>query len=252
MTDNPALHPQIDSDFGQPEGGERLFAGKYKSVEELERGYQNLFEEGRKLVSRLQEAESSPRAGPQGGDWISDREDPAARSAARTQDPVDALSLAGVPVNELKKLIQQEVMHEFQPIIQGANARQAIAQDYPEFVQFEGELAQFLEANPQLKSRYNRTYSVDPEVALKWAYSEFTRASGGNRTSASGEAQAAARLDAGLPGRVNPGRTPPGDFDMTTYNQLKQEAARTGDWSRVIGYKLGPQLSDGHLNGLTG
>lgn len=249
------LNPQFDGSDGQPDGGERLLAGKYKTQEELERGYQNLFEEGKKLVARIQALESSQA--PPGNGWgeeMTDRVDPADRIAARQQDPVDALSMAGVPVNELKSLIRREVMHEFQPIIQGANARQKMVQDYPEFAQFEGELAQFLEANPQLKSQYNRAYAADPEVALKWVYGEFSRSSGLTRTSASGEAQAAARLDAGLPGRVTPQRMAPGEFDVDRYNKLKEEAIRTGDWDKVLAYKLrgGASLSDNHLMGLQG
>lgn len=248
-------HPDLPEPEGQPQGQKVVLAGKYQgntleeATKELERGYTNLFEEGKKLVARIQELESRALASGHSWDGGVDRLDPAERIAARS-NPLDALAEAGVPVVELKELIKEQVMQGFQPIIQGANARQTMVQDYPEFAQFEGELAQFIEANPQLKARYNRAYAADPEVALKWAFTEFSRANGVNRQSASGEAQASARLDASLPGRGVPVQRSTDGFDTATYNQLKQEAARTGDWSKVIAYKTAWQIPESHLNGL--
>lgn len=261
MTDNPLFsHPGIDgldateqgAEGGQPT--EQLLAGKYKSVDELERGYQNLFNEGQKLVERIkgyEQRESIPPAREDwlGGEVVADRVDPADRRSAR-QDPVDALSMAGIPVNELREFVRKELVHEISPIFQGAQARQTVSQDYPEFAKYEGELAQFVEANPQLKARYTRVYTADPEAALKWLFTEYTRGNAAPRASASGEAQAAARLDAALPGRTVPARTLPGDFNTEMYNNLKAEAARTGDWTRVLAYKLGGALPEGHLAGL--
>lgn len=254
MTANPnLLHPDLPDGSGQP-ADDRLLAGKYKSTPELERGYDELFKEGQRLVQRVRELENQQVASSEdwsGGDLGADRVMPSDRRDAR-RDPVDALSMAGIPVNELKEFVRREVYQEVNPVFQGAAARQTVAQDYPEFAQFEGELAQFVEANPQLKARYQKTYAVDPEVALKWAFNEFTRARGGNHTSASGEAQAAARLDASLPGRVAPRRAVPGEFDWDHYNRLKQEAMVTKDWSKVTAYKLQGSIPDSHLNGLQG
>src|SRR6185436_14556966 len=142
-----------------------------KTQDELERGYDNLYKEGQKLVERIRayEERDQYRAAPNWEGEVADRVDPAARAAGR-QDPVDALSMAGIPVNELKEFVRKEIIQEIQPVFQGAQARQTVSQDYPEFAQHEGELAQFVEANPQLKARYNRAYAADPEVALKWIF----------------------------------------------------------------------------------
>lgn len=258
MTDNPAFsHPDLDGiedatqgqEGGQPD---QLLAGKYKSVEELERGYQNLFAEGQKLVERLRSYEESSQAARWGAEGeAADRVSPADMRAGR-QDPVDALSMAGIPVNELKELVRREIIQEISPVFQGAQARQNVAQRYPEFPQFEGELAQLLEANPQLKARYNTVYRADPEVALGWLYEEFQRAKPHPGGSASGEAQAAARLDAALPGRTQPQRTKPGDFDTETYSKLREEAMQTGNWSKVLAFKLGSTIPEVHYRGIPG
>jgi hypothetical protein len=253
MTDNPAFyHPDLggsestdqNNAGGQPE---QLLAGKYKSVDELERGYQNLFSEGQKLVERIRalEEQGQYRPAPNWEGEAADRVDPATRVAQR-QDPVDALSLAGIPVHELDEFVRKRIAQEIQPVFQGAQARQTVAQDYPEFSKHEGELAQFVEANPQLKARYNRVYNADPEAALKWLFNEYMRGQSAPRESASGEAQAAARLDAALPGRVQPQRRSPGDFDTETYNKLREEALKTGDWSRALAFKLRSTIPDGH------
>src|SRR5437773_11004121 len=85
-----------NAETGQPD---RLLAGKYKSVDELERGYQNLFSEGQGLVERIKGYEAQPEWS--GGGEEADRVNPADRRAARA-DPVCALSLAGIRVSDLR------------------------------------------------------------------------------------------------------------------------------------------------------
>lgn len=268
MSANPMFHPQLDDEQtsqqpaseGQPQTAqEKLLAGKYKNVDELERGYDSLFKEGQRLVNRIRELEevrptsreSDPWGDPNGVE-VTERIDPAARSAARRENPADVLAMAGIPVEAAEELIRRTVQAEIRPLFQGAQARQSVAQIHPEFVQFEGELAQFVAANPSLSGRYNRIYATDPEVALDWVFGEFMRSRGPSpENGASGAQQAAARLDAQLPGRTQPQRTAPDEYSEK-YDAARRLAEQTGNWEEVLRLKLGSTVGESHYRGLSG
>ncbi len=263
MPDNPYMHPDL-ADLSETQGQPpepKLWAGKYKNEDELERGYTNLFSEGQKLVGRINELEAQLNARQSVdpyGDRVAERTSPADRSAGR-QDPYEVLETAGVPVKEFREAILREVrqgvQQEIQPLFQGAQARQMVSQDYPEFSQFEGELAQFVESNPALKQRYTRAYQTDPEVALKWVYGEFqkTRSTPMNpNNSAAGDVQMAARLDATLPRAASQPRGQQTANPAEEYRQVYEQALKSGNWSDVLAWKLRGTIPDLHYQGLQG
>ena len=263
MAVNPSIfHPQLDVVEQTPQAGqdgnnsqtEPLLAGKYKSTEELERGYQNLFTEGQKIVEQKKALEQRVAqleswTAPAGGD-VSSRQLPSDREAARVR-PMDALAMAGIPVQELRDYVREELRAEIQPIFQGAQARQSVMQDYPEFSKFEPELAQFLEANPGLNSRYTKAYATDPDWALRGLYEEF-RKTRGVGPDASGAAQFAARVDAQLPGRSAVPRGAVQDGFTEQYEKAVEKAQKTGNWSPVLALKLGNTVADNHYKGIPG
>lgn len=264
---HPGLEPEQPANGnGQPNTPEdkKLWAGKYVSEQELERGYVNLFSEGQRILERNKELEqrlaaTAPRE-PANYDLsndfgMSDRPNPADRSAAR-RDPREVLSEVGIPMEELDEEIDRRtsraVQAALQPIFQGAQARSYVAQNYPDFERFEGEVAQFVEANPETKTRYQRLYQADPAGAMEWVYGQFSR-SRQTPADATGGNQLGARMDALMPNMSGQGRQNPAEADFDeAYKQAFEHGQRTGDWNRLTQVKLGIRVPDSHYAGLGG
>jgi hypothetical protein len=254
LTTDPSA--QVTANPGQTQ---RL-AGKYNTVEELARGYDHQMAETQRIIAQRDEAvrkaqllESFVRGG-----GSNDRVMPNDRIASR-QSPFDEITDAlNVDRNTLRAALAEIVSEQLAPVTAVMAARQTVGADFPEFGQFEPEVAQFLNSHPEVNEEY-RTMISDPRTAaagMRYAYLMFERGARAQQgqtgqeqqqqADMSGQAQAAARLDAMLPGGGVGGRAQA--MAAASEAQLKAEyenSRRTGDWSGYLANALG-DLSAGH------
>ncbi len=100
----------------------------------------------------------------------------------RNPDPYSELETIGVPTSHLRAAIQQEAAKFFEPVVQQirgqANARSSMVSTYGnDYVQFEQEVAQHVQANPELQAQYSAIFNSHPEqgpvAAAKFAFLDF-------------------------------------------------------------------------------
>jgi hypothetical protein len=238
---HPALTP--DNPEGQANPGEQLYAGKYRTPEDLAQGYQSLyslsldtFRKNEELQARLSELEQT-------------RINPSERSQER-MDARQTLEEVGVPAAAVEEIVQRTLDRTLNPVFEGVRARTQLTKTYPDYERVEDQLAQFIGSNPELKSEYQRVYQVSPRVAMEWAYGQFQRVKG-NPQSASGSDEVAARLDALLTGGSDRGAA------MDAAGEADEKAAwdhfnRTGDMSAVIKLRSRQTIPNSHFNALPG
>lgn len=218
-------HPSL------PSGPPRKWAGKYDTPDELERGHDNLQSTLTERNQRIQELE---RALQEQQEVWSERVNPMDRARAREEqrDPYDVLGQIGVDPTAVEAIAERAVQRFINPLIQGQQARQMISQEYPDFVQMENEVAQFIESSPDLKNRYRQLYQTDPAAAMEWGITRFQR-------SREKSTDQAARHDAGLPaagGAIDRSGT------VADQSEALQKAfefgQRYGDWSHYTHMRL--------------
>lgn len=249
MTANPNMfqHPGLEDPSGQPTE-ERLYAGKYKSVEELEKGYLNMQTVENQNNQRLAALES--RFATSDPD---DRILPSERREGRRR-PEDVLEEMGIPPDAIGDLVAERLSQALNPIIQGAQAREMLKRSYQNFDSLEGEVANFIASNPDVQTRYQRMFRVDQGGAMEWAIDRYLKLNKGPGTappeSASGEDAAAARLDARLPGSASPGQRGQ-DLGQAQRLEALQRAfeygQKTGDWSMYTNMRINEVIPDSHM-----
>jgi len=160
----------------EPTGPEanKLFAGKYKSVEELEKGYVNAQKE---LYDRNAEniALRTAKAVINEGGFRREREEP-----TKPEFVKGGYNPEGDPV--IRNLTREEVQKALAPMTALSNAQSNIQQRYPEYSGREGEFTQWLTNNPDNQ----REVFDNPEGNLEVAYLRFER---DNRATEQGESQ---------------------------------------------------------------
>lgn len=228
------MHPELNQPGPTPEP--KRLAGKYESVEQLEKGYQELLTQSNQNYQRLQMMENELELIRQ------NRMNPAERAASRP-DPREALSEVGVPSDAIETLVQEQIQRAFEPFIAAQNARSYAVQAFPDFDKFEQQVAEFIRTNPDRQARYTKLWAADPQGALEWAIQSYQRS---KPQESPGE-----RRDAGLPGSSTPGNR--NVVQETVSEDLKKKfefAQNTGDWTHYIKARLDGSTSDEHYKGL--
>jgi len=192
-TPQQPLNPEL---MGYP-SVEALVAAKKASDAEGKR----LFDENQKkdlLLSQMLQnglAEGTPRQS------VPDR---------RSATPEDRMTEFGVPVDALKSIVRAEFAEAFRPISNGLQARGQLVASHPDYVQFETDVAQFINTDPELSASYPKMFEVTPVQAMEYAFLKFTES---RRKALGGEPEASfpGRADAGIPtSRSGDGRREPG------------------------------------------
>jgi hypothetical protein len=250
MTANPNMfqHPGLDdSQGGQPDQEERLYAGKYKSVEELEKGYLNMQTVENQNNQRLAAIEA--RLGASDPD---DRILPSERREGRKR-PEEVLEEMGIPSEAIGDLVLERITQALNPIIQGNQAREQLRHSYQNFDSLEGEVANFIASTPDVQTRYQRMFRVDQGAAMEWAIDRYLKTKGPGTApaeSASGADAAAARLDARLPGSGSPANRGQDLGQAQRLEQLQKAyeyAQKTGDWSVYSSMRINEVIPESHM-----
>jgi hypothetical protein len=250
MTANPNMfqHPGLDDPTdGQP-AEERLYAGKYKTIEELEKGYENLQSIEHQNNQRLAALESRFAA--------SDPDDrilPSDRREARKR-PEEVLEELGIPSDSLGEFVANQLAQALNPLIQGQQAREQLKKSYQNFDTLENEVAQFIASTPEVQTRYQRMFRVDQGGAMEWAIDRYLKTKGATQQpaeTASGADAAAARLDARLPGSTSGGARGADLGESQRIEQLRRAyeyGQKTGDWSVYQSMRINEVVPDAHVS----
>lgn len=247
----------------QPTPSGRLFAGQYRSAEELERGYESSRAEAKRLYEENLALKAAQLAAERVG--RQPRQEPAPQPAAeipiafRGDQPV-------VPIAELRAQLLQEAqeagtraaMGVLTPLQQLGSASARLRSTYPEFSQQEGQFGSWLNDNP----RYQAIIQNDAEVGLESAYLKYARERGVQATQQATQATHAAqqqiesaRQQAAPAGNVAPSSRRPTEQESqwSEFNTLVKQYKETGDpqiKKRLINLRTEMALGEGTIHTL--
>lgn len=274
--DNQALQNVLDSLSGHPGANAtttpaveaannstvtpQLLAGKYTNVEELERGYSHQMTETSKIIGerdRLKQELDMARSFIQESRMGTDRVYPAERAAGRKSAVASLAESLNADPEQLAAAMAEVSAQTFAPFTSGIRARQIVESESPGFSKFEPEVAQFLQANPDINTRIGRAISRvadDPEAMaaiLDYTYLKYNASRQGVQKvgDASGQAQAAARIDATIPQSGGGNRA--ASSEAGSYERLvaaHQHGAETGDWTEFLNQRLTGVVPENHYD----
>lgn len=189
----PVPAPQTTEEIAPPALSpvDRLIAGKYRTVDEAERGIQEL---QRTLAERNQE-NLTLKAVNQALEPL--RQEVRALRPEPTPQPsyirpvLDEQGNAVVPMAQIEEMVARQTAQRVQeglqqflgPLAAIGQAESALRQKYPEAAAQEGEFRNWISANPMVQSRI----TADPEWNLEAAYLRYERDRGVNTRQAAAQ-----------------------------------------------------------------
>jgi len=189
-----------------PESTPKKWAGKYLTPEELESGHIHLQTAITESNEQLRQATERSAQLEQMLTQVAERMSPAERIAKRSRSE-ELLESTGIPVEALLEVMDARmaatapslIKKELAPITQGAETQQMLGNEFPDISS--SDVLQFLNANPDVKSMYDRKLSDGKtSEAMYFAYAQFARRGAGPQDlSGRAEQQGQARRDAALP-----------------------------------------------------
>lgn len=225
----------------KPSGG-RLFAGKYRSVEEMERAHLE-------AQSALRDREAENRALKSVNQHLEEVFAPLRQERVRPEPtqpipvvfdrnnmPVlDPAALDQAILERAQAVAREQVQAYLGPLTAMSQANARLKASYPESVQLEGEFTDWLKANPEYRERVTQ----DPEFALEGAFLKFERERGfavqaqSRETAQAAQAQTSqARAHASPAGGSPVAQHRPQEADGTAaaLNKLYKYGQETGNW----------------------
>lgn len=182
-TEPPPSDASSETDPAEPPATEptsepaKLVFGKYKTLEEAERGY---WESANAMNLAKAEADAAKAR-------LADVQKVATGTApAGESDPLDEIENYGVPKAVIAKAIQKvardEINAMFAPAMQRAEADKQIIQTHPEYQERFGEIERFVEGSPEIAQQViqlnnSGNYLAARQIAyLNWKVSEGAKA----------------------------------------------------------------------------
>ena len=167
----------------------------------------------------------------------------------RSSTPEERLTEFGVPVDAINDIITAGVNKALQPLMRGVNARGKVVSDHPDYVQFEAEVARFIENDSELAQRYPKMFEADPEGAMEYAFLKFGESR--RRTSAPPNGDGREGMhDAAIPtSRAGEGRRAPTE-DQAVRDAFErfQKTGSTKDAAAFAKARLRSVIKDDFLN----
>lgn len=233
---NPPAEPGPSAPTASPLVKDGKFFGKYATEEEAAKGFDELLGT---LSRRNRELDEQKARLAQVESALVERANPAPKN------PYDDLAAIGIDPNPVRAAIQAELQQALAPIAAGMRAKQVVAQEFPEYVTAESEVARFLGERPDLNNRFLGLFQTDPVAATEWAYLRYRNEVPGQRSSAADEAGKAA---AALPGAPAGGRSIPPENPTERLNDALQYYRTYGDERPVVHERLKGLIPDEHFN----
>lgn len=225
MADN---QPQGNPAEPKPEGNPpQLLAGKYKSIEELERGYWESAKAGMKEREARIRAEAQLEALQQARPVAEPRPDPLASALGEASIPIEALD-ARVEAKALG--ILQEVL---KPMMAHQQAELRLAETHPEFPGAQ-EIIKGLE--PDAAESYRKLLASSPEEAMVLGLAAWK-----NKPTPGAVDQTSRKVAEAPPKRGGGNVDETGAQDQQRYRELLAEAIQSGNWQNFARYRFGDQ-----------
>lgn len=139
----------------------------YPTIEALVAGYRNSSNEGKLQRERADKLEQLVQQ------QLASAENQRRSVPDRSKRPEDRLTDYGVPVDALEELVQDRLQKAFAPIQNGLQARGQIASEHPDYLQFENDVAHFIQTSPGMSQRYDKMFATDPAAAMEYAFLKF-------------------------------------------------------------------------------
>jgi hypothetical protein len=218
----------------------KLYAGKYPSLEEWEKGHWELHNTLKARESALSQQTERINALEQLLVTRAHLEDQNRKS------PYDSLNESGVPADMVREAVRMEIQQALAPIAAGARAQQTVRSQFPEYATSENEVAQFLEVNPSLAQRYGQLYNADPAAAMEWAFLRYRDARASQPRTPAPTAPAA-RADAALPSSQMGERSAPTADNGERMQQAVKYMQTYKDPTPVVHERLRGLIPDSHF-----
>lgn len=252
----PAAEPAAAS---QPS---RLYAGKYKNVDDLEKSYQEVQRTLRDREAELRAVRAvRQELEPIVSGFRNARQEPTPAPRIPIQfDPqgtpyVDPAAFEALVAAKAAEVANERVSEVLTPISRLNTASQNLRALYPELGSREAEFSAFIRNDPEL----SRKVSEDPDY-LELAYLRFDRQNQGARESAQPQTQSPAQTAiqsaktqaSASTGGSGGGRRVSGAEDrQRRLEAIAEQCARTGDYRPLIKARLEEAVnSDGHLDAM--
>jgi hypothetical protein len=126
--------------------------------------------------------------------------------------------------------VARGVQAAFEPLARGAQARNSILSKYKDYGKYEADVAQFIESDPDLSQRYQKTFAADPLAAMEYAFLAYGEAKRQETPSNGNSPQRQARMEAQIPSaRQGDARTLPQTDQADLTSRTWEHYQKTGD-----------------------
>ncbi len=196
------------------ESTSRKLAGKYETIEELEKGHDHLQHTLTERTTELANERALKAELEKALVTVADRVSPADRMRSRTQAE-EALEQQGLPLTALDQYISERIARavpqvldeKLKPITEGTRTQRMLEEEFPGVNPV--DVSQFLRSNPEVRDRYDaKLQAGSVEAAAYYAYARYAQSEHASRDlSGLAEQQGKARRDAALPSASAPERT---------------------------------------------
>lgn len=216
----------------------------YPTTDALVAGYRNSSAEAQRLRTENEKKDALIAQVLTNGMAANPRSVPDRRGTAQ-----ERLTEFGVPVDALQEMMRGELQNALAPLTRGIAARGTIVSEHPEYVQFENDVAQFINNDPGLSQSYPKMFEADPAAAMEYAFLKF----GDSRRRTSGDPAGPSRAgmtDAAIPSsRAGEGRrAPTQDDEVRAAFTRYQQTGSSQDAAAFAKARLRNVVSDEHLN----
>ena len=156
----------------------------------------------------------------------------------------DRLTEFGVPVDAIREVTQEVVRESLAPLSRGIQARGKVVSEHPDYVQFENDVAHFINTDPDLSRSYPGMFEADPVGAMEYAFLKFGDSR--RRSGAQPEGRPSVPADASIPtSRSGDGRRPQ-NADSAARDAFErwQSTGSRQDAEAFARARLGPLLKE--------
>lgn len=215
----------------------------YPTTEALVAGYRNSGAEAKRLREEKERLESLVVQ--LAGNGSNSR--PSIPDRALT--PEARLTEFGVPVDSLEQYVNNQINRAFAPLTNGMQARTRLVSDHPEYVQFETDVARFIESDPSLSASYPRMFEADPTAAMEYAFLKFGE-SRRRETPVAGNGDMGNPVDASIPSSRggDSRRAPDKTQELAAAFERFQKTGSSVDARAYARMRLKDVISDEFLN----